>query len=71
MLFWLRLNYRSGALCFAPVLIEKVWARDMWDLTSRLNRKLLAHTISIATVSEPASTLSLLLVGVLGAGLTR
>lgn len=25
--------------------IEKVWARDMWHLTSRLNRKLLAHTI--------------------------
>lgn len=24
--------------------IEKVWARDMWHLTSRLNRKLLAHT---------------------------
>ena len=25
--------------------IEKVWARDMWHLTSRLNRKLLAHTV--------------------------
>ena len=25
--------------------IEKVWARDMWHFTSRLNRKLLAHTI--------------------------
>lgn len=25
--------------------IEKVWARDLWHLTSRLNRKLLAHTV--------------------------
>ena len=25
--------------------IEKVWARDRWHLTSRLNRKLLAHTL--------------------------
>jgi hypothetical protein len=25
--------------------IEKVWARDWWHLTSRLNRKLLAHTL--------------------------
>lgn len=25
--------------------IEKVWARDSWHLTSRLNRKLLAHTV--------------------------
>jgi Transposase DDE domain len=25
--------------------IEKVWARDIWHLTSRLNRKLLAHTV--------------------------
>lgn len=25
--------------------IEKVWARDMWHLTSRINRKLLAHTL--------------------------
>lgn len=25
--------------------IEKVWARDPWHLTSRLNRKLLAHTV--------------------------
>jgi hypothetical protein len=25
--------------------IEKVWARDLWHLTSRINRKLLAHTI--------------------------
>lgn len=25
--------------------IEKVWARDRWHLTSRLNRKLLAHTV--------------------------
>ena len=24
---------------------EKVWARDMWHLSSRLNRKLLAHTV--------------------------
>jgi hypothetical protein len=27
--------------------IEKVWARDMWHLTSRLNRKLLAHTVCV------------------------
>ena len=26
---------------------EKVWARDMWHLTSRLNRKLLAHTVCL------------------------
>lgn len=25
--------------------IEKVWARDVWHLTSRLNRKILAHTV--------------------------
>lgn len=25
--------------------IEKVWARDLWHLTNRLNRKLLAHTV--------------------------
>jgi len=25
--------------------IEKIWARDLWHLTSRLNRKLLAHTV--------------------------
>ena len=25
--------------------IEKVWARDLWHLTSRFNRKLLAHTL--------------------------
>lgn len=25
--------------------IEKVWARDLWHLSSRLNRKLLAHTV--------------------------
>ena len=24
---------------------EKLWARDLWHLTSRLNRKLLAHTV--------------------------
>lgn len=27
--------------------IEKVWARDMWHLTSRLNRKVLAHTVCV------------------------
>jgi Transposase DDE domain len=26
---------------------EKVWARDLWHLTSRLNRKLLAHTVCL------------------------
>jgi hypothetical protein len=25
--------------------IETVWARDLWHLTSRLNCKLLAHTV--------------------------
>jgi IS5 family transposase len=25
--------------------MEKVWARDLWHLTSRINRKLLAHTV--------------------------
>lgn len=25
--------------------IEKVWARDLWHLSSRINRKLLAHTV--------------------------
>ena len=25
--------------------IERIWARDIWHLTSRLNRKLLAHTL--------------------------
>ena len=24
---------------------EKIWARDMWHLMSRINRKLLAHTV--------------------------
>jgi hypothetical protein len=27
--------------------IEKVWARDLWHLTSRINRKLLAHTVCL------------------------
>jgi hypothetical protein len=27
--------------------IEKVWARDLWHLTSRLNRQLLAHTVCL------------------------
>ena len=27
--------------------IERVWARDHWHLTSRLNRKLLAHTVCV------------------------
>ena len=27
--------------------IEEVWARDHWHLTSRLNRKLLAHTLCV------------------------
>ena len=27
--------------------IEKVWARDHWHLTSRLHRKLLAHTVCV------------------------
>lgn len=26
---------------------EKVWARDLWHLSSRLNRKLLAHTVCL------------------------
>jgi len=26
---------------------EKVWARDIWHLTSRFNRKLLAHTVCV------------------------
>lgn len=25
--------------------IEKIWARDLWHLTSRINRKILAHTL--------------------------
>jgi hypothetical protein len=25
--------------------IEKIWARDLWHLSSRFNRKLLAHTV--------------------------
>jgi hypothetical protein len=24
--------------------LDKVWARDIWHLSSRINRKLLAHT---------------------------
>ncbi len=27
--------------------IAKVWARDIWHLTSRINRKILAHTMGI------------------------
>lgn len=27
--------------------LEKVWSRDVWHLTSRLNRKLLAHTVCV------------------------
>ncbi len=27
--------------------ISKVWARDMWHLTSRINRKLMAHTMAV------------------------
>ncbi|MFM7600372.1 MAG: IS982 family transposase, partial [Pseudanabaena sp.] len=25
--------------------LDKVWARDIWHLSSRLNRKILAHTL--------------------------
>ena len=25
--------------------LDKVWARDIWHLSSRLNRKILAHTM--------------------------
>ena len=35
-----------GQLC-ERFNFEKVRARDMWHLTSRLNRKLLAHTVCI------------------------
>ena len=27
--------------------IEKVWARDLWHLTSRVARKVLAHTVGV------------------------
>lgn len=27
--------------------LEKVWSRDVWHLTSHLNRKLLAHTVCL------------------------
>ena len=27
--------------------IEKVWARDLWHLTSRLTRKFLTHTMAV------------------------
>jgi len=27
--------------------IERVWARDLWHLTSHLGRKLLAHTVMV------------------------
>jgi hypothetical protein len=33
-----------GQLC-ERFNLETVWARDLWHLTSRLNRKLLAHTV--------------------------
>jgi len=49
---WLRLLKRVRRLIETVIgqlterfHIEKVWARDMWHLTSRLNRKLLAHTV--------------------------
>ena len=35
-----------GQLC-ERFQIETVWARDLWHLTSRLNRKLLAHTVCV------------------------
>jgi hypothetical protein len=35
-----------GQLC-ERFNFEKVRARDMWHLTSRLNRKLLAHTVCV------------------------
>ena len=35
-----------GQLC-ERFNFEKVRARDMWHLTSRLNRKLLAHTVCL------------------------
>jgi hypothetical protein len=49
---WVRLLKRLRRLIETVVAqlverfsIEKVWARDLWHLTSRLNRKLLAHTV--------------------------
>ena len=49
---WLKILIRTRRLIetvigqlFGRFSIEKVWARDLWHLTSRLNRKLLAHTV--------------------------
>jgi len=36
----------NGQLC-ARFNIEKVWARDLWHLTNRLGRKILAHTLAV------------------------
>ena len=33
--------------CAKDLTSEKVRARDVWHLTSRLNRKLLAHTVCV------------------------
>nr|WP_287128707.1 hypothetical protein [Candidatus Cyanaurora vandensis] len=36
----------NGQLC-ARFNIEKVWARDLWHLTHRLERKILAHPLAV------------------------
>lgn len=55
--------------------IEKIRARDMWHLTSRLNRKILAHTILsvsglIATIVTLFSSTNLLH-NIIGDGVKR
>lgn len=49
---WLKLLQRLRRLIETVIAqlvgrfsIERVWARDLWHLTSRINRKLLAHTV--------------------------
>jgi hypothetical protein len=50
-----RIRYRVemvfGQLC-ERLSIKRVWARDLWHLSSRLLRKVLAHTLMVVLNRE-------------------
>lgn len=54
----------NGQLC-ARFSIEKVWARDLWHLTNRLGRKILAHTLAVLLNSRCGAVNPLQLDGLL------
>jgi hypothetical protein len=62
-----RLRYRIDRVCSRLVSrysVKRVWARDLWHLTSRLVRRVLSHTVAFLLnhqVGNPPLQLSKLL----------